>query len=107
MRIGDMGFWPSAVAGGCFYFERKEGGRKGGRIPQSRLRCAPLGKGDGEDGGTDCHTSDIGHWFAMTHYKKCGAIPAGDREGRPYGGVGAPRPAEGIGVGIFGSKNLM
>ena len=19
-------------------------------------------------GGTDCHTSDIGHWFAMTYY---------------------------------------
>ncbi len=26
---------------------------------------------------TDCHTSDIGHWFAMTHYKKLGANPGG------------------------------
>ena len=23
-------------------------------------------------GEADCHTSDIGHWFAMTHYMKCG-----------------------------------
>ena len=35
------------------------------------------------------------------------ALSAGDREGRPYGGVGAPRAAEGMGVGIFGLKNLM
>ena len=29
---------------------------------------------------TDCHTSDIGHWFAMTHYKKCGVSPDGRTE---------------------------
>ena len=22
-------------------------------------------------GETDCHTSDIGHWFAMTNYQPC------------------------------------
>ena len=24
-------------------------------------------------GDADCHTSDIGHWFAMTHYWKVSA----------------------------------
>ena len=45
---------------------------------------------------TDCHTSDIGHWFAMTHYKKCigradvgigpyGSATRGAMGGRPQG----------------------
>ncbi len=37
---------------------------------------------------TDCHTSDIGHWFAMTHYKKCGVSPDGRTE--------ASAPTEGL-----------
>ena len=41
---------------------------------------APFRQGGRWDGGTDCHTSDIGHWFAMTHYKKCGASPGGRTE---------------------------
>ena len=70
---------------------------------------------------TDCHTSDIGHWFAMTYYKKCGVSPdgrteasapteaqqevqwAGDRKGRPYGSV--TRSAVGradVGIGPYG-----
>ena len=28
----------------------------------------PLGKGGHGDGDADCHTSDIGHWFAMTGF---------------------------------------
>ena len=28
--------------------------------------------------------------LTMTHYKKCGTNPAGDRKGRPYGNVGTP-----------------
>ena len=49
----------------------------------------PLGKGAEGTGVTDCHTSDIGHWFAMTGglYMGCGARQAGDREGRPYESV--------------------
>ena len=30
----------------------------------------PLGKGAYKNGGTDCHTSDIGHWFAMTEAER-------------------------------------
>ena len=34
-------------------------------------------------GETDCHTSDIGHWFAMTCFGKYGAnSPGVDAEGR-------------------------
>ena len=36
-------------------------------------------------GEADCHTSDIGHWFAMTDNKKYGAKSAGGVEPRPYG----------------------
>ena len=33
----------------------------------------PLGKGAEGTGDADCHTSDIGHWFAMTGFcKECG-----------------------------------
>ena len=48
----------------------------------------PLGKGAKGTGDADCHTSDIGHWFAMTHYKKCGASPGGRTE--------ASAPTEGL-----------
>ena len=48
--------------------------------------------GDGKGCGAwgiiaDCHTSDVGHWFAMTWFLTRGAVQvqAGDREGRPYG----------------------
>ena len=41
---------------------------------------APFRQGGRGGGGTDCHTSDIGHWFAMTHYKKCGVSPDGRTE---------------------------
>ena len=48
----------------------------------------PLGKGAEGMGDADCHTSDIGHWFAMTwFFKGNGAKSAGDRKGRPYGGL--------------------
>ena len=41
--------------------------------PVTALPCQPpLGKGAEGTGVTDCHTSDIGHWFAMTHCKECG-----------------------------------
>ena len=40
-------------------------------------------QGVGDAWGTDCHTSDVGHWFAMTHGKECGAT--GEIEPHPYG----------------------
>ena len=37
----------------------------------------PLGKGAKGTGDADCHTSDIGHWFAMTGGFTRGAVQAG------------------------------
>ena len=36
-------------------------------------------------GGTDCHTSDIGHWFAMTGGFTRGAVQRGVGDAAPYG----------------------
>ena len=87
---------------------------RGKNPPVTALPCQPpLGKGAKGTGVADCHTSDIGHWFAMTgsftwgaeavggevraprptkgyHGVRRGggsAPPAGDRKGRPYGGL--------------------
>lgn len=49
----------------------------------------PLPKGGRGDGVTDCHTSDICHWFAMTHCKECGG--AGRCEHRPVSPYPMPR----------------
>ena len=38
-------------------------------------------------GEADCHTSDIGHWFAMTCFVRCCADSPGDERG---GEVSAP-----------------
>ena len=35
----------------------------------------------------------VRYGLAMTHYKKCGTNPAGDRKGRPYGGLQAVQGA--------------
>ena len=141
MRIGNMGFWPSAVAGGFFILRGKRAGA--GKNPAvTALSCQPpLGKGAKGTGEADCH-DQFANWsrndrlFARgvvgratargaptEGYKRGqqsgpsgtpaptealqGVQWAGDRKGCPYGGVGAPRSAEGIGVGIFGLKNLM
>ena len=141
MRIGNMGFWPSAVAGGFFILRGKRAGA--GKNPAvTALPCqGPLGKRVMGKEGTDCHSrcahrlrndrffarGVVGRATARVAptegYKRVqqsgpsgtpapteglqGVQWAGDRKGRPYGGVGAPRSAEGIGVGIFGLKNLM
>ena len=58
--------------------------RRGGALPRPAQK-PPLPKGGRENGDADCHTSDIGHWFAMTvFFMSCGASPGG--------GVRAPRP---------------
>ena len=70
--------------------EGLQGVRYRKKSPVTALPCQPpLGKGAEGTGVTDCHTSDIGHWFAMTGglYMGCGARQAGDREGRPYESV--------------------
>ena len=42
-------------------------GVRGKNPPVTALPCQPpLGKGAKGTGVADCHTSDIGHWFAMT-----------------------------------------
>ena len=38
-----------------------------GKKSRRFLKRPPFGKGGLGDGDADCHTSDIGHWFAMTH----------------------------------------
>ena len=59
MRIGNMGFWPSAVAGGFFILRGKRAGAKGeGKNPAvTALPCqGPLGKRVMGEEGTDCHS---------------------------------------------------
>ena len=48
---------------------------------------APFRQGGQGDGDADCHTSDIGHWFAMTGFFTRSRCKAGraDRGVRPYG----------------------
>ena len=41
--------------------------RRGGALPRPAQK-PPLPKGGHGDRRTDCHTSDIGHWFAMTWF---------------------------------------
>ena len=56
MRIGNMGFWPSAVAGGFFILRGKRAGV--GKNPAvTALPCqGPLGKRVMGEEGTDCHS---------------------------------------------------
>ena len=41
--------------------------RRGWALPRPAQK-PPLPKGGHGDGETDCHTSDIGHWIAMTGF---------------------------------------
>ena len=141
MRIGNMRFWPSAVAGGFFILRGKRAGA--GKNPAvTALPCqGPLGKRVMGEEGTDCH-DQFANWSRNDRFFARGVVGratarvaptegykrvqqsgpsgtpaptealqgvqwAGDRKGRPTEGWGAPRSAEGIGVGIFGLKNLM
>ena len=57
--------------------------------PVTALPCQPpLGKGAKGTGVANCHTSDIGHWIAMTGSFTWGAEAIG-------GGVRTPRPTKG------------
>ena len=129
MRIGNMGFWPSAVAGGFFILRGKRAGEGKNPAPTETLLgmweknppvtaspCQPpLGKGAEGTGDADCH-SQCAHWLRNDIVnKRCGISPggrtgasapteglqgvrwAGDRKGRPYGGLqeGAVRRADG------------
>ena len=56
--------------------------------PVTAAPCQPpLGKGAEGTGDADCHSSDIGHWFAMTGFFTRSRCKAGraDRGVRPYG----------------------
>ena len=47
--------------------------------------------------GTDCHTSDIGHWFAMTGYEKTYVIPRSEATWESVFFVGqGPRALPGV-----------
>ena len=62
---------------------RNDGSRKNLRViprPVRRLVVGIRNTPAQRTRRTDCHTSDIGHWFAMTHYKKCGISPDGRTE---------------------------
>ena len=62
---------------------RNDGSRKNLRViprPVRRLVVGIRNTPAQRTRRTDCHTSDIGHWFAMTHYKKCGVSPDGRTE---------------------------
>ena len=59
MRIGNMRFWPSAVAGGFFILRGKRAGAKDeGKNPAvTALPCqGPLGERVMGEEGTDCHS---------------------------------------------------
>ena len=65
---------------------RPYGGQQGVRknTPVTAAPCQPpLGKGALGTGDADCHTSDIGHWLAMTHCMKCGTSLGGRPQGSP------------------------
>ena len=61
--------------------------------PVTALPCRPsLGKGPLKTRDADCHTSDIGHWFAMT-----GIFARGTRDG----GCGLPRARSALAMTVF------
>ena len=100
MRIGNMRFWPSAVAGGFFILRGKRAGA--GKNPAvTALPCqGPLGKRVMGEEETDCH-DQFANWSRNDRLFARGVVQV------RAAGWGAPRSAEGIGVGIFGLKNLM
>ena len=63
-------------------------GVRGKNPPVTALPCQPpLGKGAKGTGVADCH-GQCAHWLRNDRVSmECGAWQAGDREGRPYGGL--------------------
>ena len=83
--------------------------RRGGALPRPAQK-PPLPKGGHGDGETDCHTSDIGHWFAMTgffHELRCKSGRRGEGT-PPYNhtlcSAGPVCPAGGAVENRFGSS---
>ena len=114
MRIGNMGFWPSAVAGGFFILRGKRAGAKGeGKNPAvTALPCqGPLGKRVMGEEGTDCH-SRCAHWLRNDRVftRGAGDVRRADRVVRPYDGVHGVRGLTGGGVenaGLTGGRILV
>ena len=78
-RQGGRGDGGMRIATGALR-PRNDGSRKNLRViprPVRRLVVGIRNTPAQRTRRTDCHTSDIGHWFAMTHYKKCGISPGG------------------------------
>ena len=76
MRIGNMGFWPSAVAGGFFILRGKRAGAKGeGKNPAvTALPCqGPLGKRVMGEEGTDCH-DQFANWSRNDRFFARGVV---------------------------------
>ena len=85
MRIGNLGFWPSAVAGGFFILRGKRAGA--GKNPAvTALPCqGPLGKRVMGEEGTDCH-SRCAHRLRNDTFLRS-AVGRADVGIGPYGGV--------------------
>ena len=85
MRIGNIGFWPSAVAGGFFILRGKRAGAKGeGKNPAvTALPCqGPLGKRVMGEEGTDCH-DQFANWSRNDRLFARGAVCGGAHGPRP------------------------
>ena len=73
MRIGNMRFWPSAVAGGFFILRGKRAGA--GKNPAvTALPCqGPLGKRVMGEEGTDCH-DQFANWSRNDRFFARGVV---------------------------------
>ena len=73
------------------------------KSPVTALPCQPpLGKGAEGTGVTDCHTSDIGHWFAMTGGFTWGAV----QDRRATARVAPTKALQGVRWGGQGQRPL-
>ena len=85
MRIGNMRFWPSAVAGGFFILRGKRAGAKGeGKNPAvTALPCqGPLGKRALGTGEADCH-DQFANWSRNDMVFSGGAVNGASRTPPP------------------------
>ncbi len=104
MRIGNMGFWPSAVAGGFFILRGKRAGA--GKNPAvTALPCqGPLGKRVMGEEGTDCH-DQFANWSRNDRFFARGVVgratarvapTEGYKRVQQSGPSGTPAPTEGL-----------
>ena len=89
MRIGNMRFWPSAVAGGFFILRGKRAGA--GKNPAvTALPCQdPLGNGAMGEEGTDCH-DQFANWSRNDRFFARGVVGRATARVAPTEGWGHP-----------------